>query len=133
VVPSDRPTILLVEDEILVRLWTADELRDAGFRVVEAANADEALTRLHDGGPVDLLMTDIRMPGSMDGLGLARTVHAEWPGLKIVVASAHMQAAAGDTIDAFFGKPYDPAIVATRIRELLGRRQAAAALSPRSA
>jgi len=122
VVPSDRPTVLLVEDEILVRIWTADELREAGFDVVEAANADEALSRLRDDGPVDLMMTDIRMPGSMDGLRLAKTVHAAWPSLKIVVASAHVQAADSDTVDAFFGKPYDPAMVAARIRELLATR-----------
>jgi two-component system, response regulator PdtaR len=117
-----RPTILLVEDEIIVRLWTADELRDAGFDVVEAANADEALSLLRNDGPVDLLMTDIRMPGSMDGLRLAKTAHAGWPALKIVVTSAHVRAADGDdddNVDAFFGKPYDPAMVATRIRELL--------------
>lgn len=146
--PSDRPTILLVEDELLVRLWTADELRDAGFHVIEAANADEALSLLRDDGPVDLLMTDIHMPGSMDGLRLARLVHAIWPGLKIVVVSAHMQAVDGDTIDAFFAKPYDPARVATRIRELLadarqrraevgragaGQLRAASALSSRNA
>jgi CheY-like chemotaxis protein len=119
---SDRPTILLVEDELIVRLWTADELRDEGFDVVEAANADEALSVLRDDGPVDLLMTDIRMPGSMDGLRLAKTVHAVWPDLKIVVASAHAHSADSDNVDAFFGKPYDPARVATRIRELLASR-----------
>src|SRR5262249_14273214 len=59
---QDHPTILLVEDEFIVRLWTADELRAEGFHVVEAANADEALSLLQGAAPVDLIMTDVRIP-----------------------------------------------------------------------
>ena len=115
-----EPTILLVEDEAVLRIWAADELRSAGFHVVEAANADEALSLLRDEDHVDLIMTDVRMPGSMDGLGLAQTAHARWPDLKIVIVSGHLPVSAdSDSIDAFFGKPYDPAKVAGRLKELL--------------
>jgi two-component system, response regulator PdtaR len=82
-----RSTILVVEDEALVRLWIADELRTAGFLVIEGVSADEALTVLRGTIPIDLVMTDVRMPGSLDGLGLAETVRALWPDLKIILCS----------------------------------------------
>lgn len=116
----DRRTVLVVEDEILVRLLITEELRLAGFTVVEAANADEALTILQSAAPIDLVMTDVRMPGSMDGLGLAEVVRSIRPELKIIVASGHLPTLpASNTVDAFFGKPYDPARVVQRVKELL--------------
>lgn len=116
----DRPAILVVEDEILVRLLIAEELRTAGFTVVEAANADEALTILQSATPIELVMTDVRMPGSMDGLDLAAAVRSMCPETKIIVASGHLPDwPARDIVDAFFGKPYDPARVAKRVKELL--------------
>src|SRR5688500_1173431 len=83
------PTVLLVEDEILIRMMVAAELRTAGYVVVEAANADEALKFLQTSDAVDLMITDIAMPGSMNGAGLAIRVHSTWPNTKIVIASAH--------------------------------------------
>ncbi len=93
---------------MLVRLIGCDTLADAGYEVVEAANADEALCFLEQHGEVELLFTDIRMPGSMDGLELARVVHERWPSIKILVTS-------GDTFPPrnavpddgrFLAKPY---------------------------
>lgn len=116
----EGPTILVVEDEVLVRMMIADEVRQQGFRVIEAATADEALAVLRSAISVDLVLTDIQMPGSMDGLALAELVRSIWPGLKIIFATArsahpsHMAAA-----DAFFGKPYNPERVVQRIRDLL--------------
>lgn len=115
----ERPVVLVVEDEILVRLVIADELRRQGLRVIEAINGNEALEVLRL-GRVDLLMTDVRMPGSVDGLQLARIARATWPELRIVVVSGHAaEPLFGGLADAFFAKPYDIGHVIARIRDLL--------------
>jgi two-component system, response regulator PdtaR len=119
--PKLRPsTILLVEDEILIRLWIAPELRAAGFSVIEAATADDALAVLNTGQQVDLLMTDVRMPGSMDGTKLAALVRSTWPNVKIVVASAHASDRPVAITDAFFDKPYFSEQLVQRVRDLVG-------------
>jgi CheY-like chemotaxis protein len=119
VVP-EKPTVLLVEDEVLIRLMVSDELRSRGIQVLEASNADEAMTVLQSALPVHVLFTDIRMPGRTDGLGLARFAREHYPHLKVVIASSHLAAdAARDLADAFIPKPFDlPAIVA-KIEQLL--------------
>ena len=75
---TGRKCILVVEDELLIRLIVSDELRDAGYDVIEAFNADEALTVLRSLVRVDLVISDVRMPGSLDGLGLLAEVRATW-------------------------------------------------------
>jgi two-component system, response regulator PdtaR len=107
------PTVLLVEDEVLVRMMLADQLREAGCTVVEASDADEALLLLRQNlVRIDLVISDVRMPGSMDGLGLARVIRSECPELKIILMSGHHRALEGPDYDAFFPKPYDgPAII----------------------
>jgi CheY-like chemotaxis protein len=117
---SERPTVLIVEDEVLLRLMIADELRSNGLSVVEAANADEALTVLQSSAPVDLLFTDVRMPGSMDGLALAALMRATQPELKIIVTSGQSpRSLPRDIADAFFDKPYNARTVVKRITALL--------------
>jgi len=119
---AKRPrTVLVVEDEILVRLMVADELRTAGFVVLEAINADEAMVVLQGPDPVDLLLTDVRMPGSGDGLTLATTVRTRWPELKIIVVSGHLPGGpAPGVADGFFMKPFDVPALINRVKELLG-------------
>src|SRR5437870_1162727 len=85
----DRPTVLVVEDEVLVRLMIADELRRQGLDVVEACTADEAISVLQSSVKVNLLLTDIQMPGQLDGLALAALVHRGFPRIKVVVASGY--------------------------------------------
>lgn len=85
-----EPTILVVEDEVLIRLMVCEELRDAGLKVIEAENADEALACLRAEIGVDLLFTDIRMPGSMDGVELARRALVNFPALKVLLTSGHV-------------------------------------------
>jgi two-component system, response regulator PdtaR len=105
---ADVPRILVVEDEVLVRLMIADELRARGFAVVETANADEALQVLRSSIHVDLVLTDLQMPGRMDGLGLAQVLNENRPYLKVILASAHhSRADAPDNIIAQLQKPYD--------------------------
>src|SRR5438309_9679205 len=82
-----RPTVLVVEDEVLVRLMIADELRRHGLNVIEACTADEAMSVLQSSVPVNLLLTDLQMPGQLDGWALASLVHRAFPQIKIVVAS----------------------------------------------
>ena len=120
----ERRTILLVEDEVLIRMMLADELRGRGFNVVEAQNADEALTLLQtllqSRVPVGLVLTDVQLPGSMDGIGLARLLRATRPELKVVIASGNISCApGGDIAHAFFRKPYAPDHIVKCIETLL--------------
>jgi CheY-like chemotaxis protein len=116
-------TILVVEDDVLVRLSVAEALRDGGHAVVEAANADEALAVLASPTPLALIVTDVNMPGSMDGVALARHVRATRPELKVIVVSGRVDpASATGAADAFLGKPYEPAIILRTIDALLSGR-----------
>lgn len=112
--------VLLVEDEVLIRMTMADALIDAGYRVVEAGNAEEALTVLRARDDVRLLVTDVRMPGALDGFALARRVGAEWPGIGILIASGH--AMLGDEAvpegTLFLRKPFSDAELLHQVRAL---------------
>ena len=88
---SPRARILIVEDEVLTRMALAEDLRDAGYSVVEAANADAAMVYLNTGSQIDLVLSDIQMPGSMDGLELARRLRVERPSLPVILSSAAPQ------------------------------------------
>jgi DNA-binding NtrC family response regulator len=105
---SDTKTVLVVEDEILLRFALAEDLRNAGFHVIEAATGDEALSILHSGAPVDVMVSDVRMPGTLDGLALARTVRERFPSAKIISMSGHHlpRAEAEHALDGFFEKPF---------------------------
>jgi len=106
---KSKSRILLVEDETLVRIVGSDALTDAGFEVLEAASADDALRILETADEVSVLLTDIRMPGSMDGLQLAHLVHARWPAIKILLTSGDTwpQRDAIPDDGRFLAKPYD--------------------------
>jgi len=114
-------TILVVDDEIFVRLDIAEVLRTAGFRVIEVGNADEASAVLNSGQSIDALVTDIRMPGSIDGIDLAARVRSAWPHMKIIVVTSYSPTWPDPNVfDLFIGKPYDPARFIQRVRQLLG-------------
>jgi len=118
-------TILVVDDEVFVRLDIAEVLRNANFRVIEAVNADEALTVLDSDNSIDVLMTDIRMPGSIDGIDLAAKVRSTWPHMKIIVVTSYSPTWPDPTVfDLFIGKPYDPARFIQRVRQLLASGEA---------
>jgi len=111
----------LVEDEVLVRMTLADQLRSAGYIVLEASNSEEALDLLHSKRHgVQLLLSDIRMPGKMNGVELARAVRAQHPEIKIVLASGESFSASywSDT-DGFFPKPYNAGRLIEHIKMLL--------------
>ena len=115
-------TILVVEDDVFLRMSLADHLRGAGYRVLEASNANEALDLLRDRSQaVRLLLSDIQMPGKRDGLELALAVRFQYPDIKIVLTSAQSFPTShwGDT-DGFFPKPYDAKRLIEHIKMLLG-------------
>lgn len=123
---AKRPAVLVVEDEILIRMAIADAIAEAGFTVYEAANADQAiqLLELHD--DIGVLFTDIDMPGSMDGLRLAAAVRDRWPPVKIVITSGHVTIKPDElpVEGRFFAKPYNSAKVVGALYDLVRARGA---------
>lgn len=118
---SPRPrTILIVDDEPLIRFATVDALEQAGYEVVEAGNADEALVLLGRKA-VDVLFTDINMPGSMDGLQLVSRVRERSPKTRMVVTSGHVHLGRFDLASgvAFLPKPYQYDSLIKLLEELL--------------
>jgi CheY-like chemotaxis protein len=114
--------VLIVEDEFLLRMDAADMIGAAGFEVVEAGNADEAIGILEARRDITVVFTDIQMPGSMDGLKLARAVRGRWPPIKIIATSGRVAIAETDLPEGgkFLPKPYSPTDVAGVLREVTG-------------
>ena len=114
--------VLVVEDEALVRLSMCEEIERAGFKVYEADNADEAIRLLEANPDIQLIFTDVHMPGSMDGVKLAHYVRKRWPPVKIIVTSGHPHVTAEQLPKGslFLSKPYDPGEVRRQIDRLLG-------------
>jgi len=115
-----RPVVLIVEDEFLIRLHAAQIIEEAGFDVIEASNADEAISILEVRSDIIVLFTDIQMPGSMDGLKLAAAVKGRWPPIKIVATSGVVNVRSDDLPEGgrFLPKPYDPTQLTATLREL---------------
>jgi CheY-like chemotaxis protein len=118
--------VLVVEDEVLLRLRIAAYLRDCGYKVIEAADADEAVLVLkHSGIKIDVLFSDVEMPGAMDGFALAQWTRANRPGLDVILAGSvprAVDAAANLCEEGPVPKPYEPQSVHDRIRRLLAAR-----------
>jgi two-component system, response regulator PdtaR len=114
--------VVLAEDEALVRMMAADVLREeGGFKVAEVVNADEALTVLDATADVRVLVTDVEMPGSLDGFTLARVVKQAWPQIGIVVTSGRMAPGSKELPSGalFISKPYRPADLVAAVRTVL--------------
>jgi len=114
--------VLVVEDEMLLRMRAVDMVEDAGYVPVEAVDADEALTILQSRSDIALLFSDIQMPGSMSGLQLALAVHERWPRIKIILVSGQLKLSQSEIPEnsRFFGKPLDSVEMIAEIREMLG-------------
>jgi two-component system, response regulator PdtaR len=111
--------VLIVEDDVLLRLVTAASLRQAGFEVLEAANAQEAVTVLNS-VTVDAMISDVNMPGGMNGLGLARWIHQRRLDTKIILTSATDQSLGeAEEYASFLAKPYDSEDVQQLLRRVL--------------
>jgi CheY-like chemotaxis protein len=118
---SRRPVVLIVEDEFLLRMDAADMIAAAGFEAIAAANADEAIEILEARRDVTVIFTDIQMPGSMDGLKLARAVRGRWPPIKIIATSGHARVRETDLPEGgrFLCKPYSPMQITDLLREVV--------------
>jgi|SRR5262245_552248 len=126
--PKDRtPAILVVEDELLIRFVISDYLQHCGFRVHVAGSAAEAIEILESADhPIDLVFSDVAMPGELDGFGLAQWVRDKRPGLPVILTSgdAKKSAAAKELCEnePFFAKPYDAEQVVNKIRAAIDRK-----------
>ena len=114
--------VLVVEDEMLLRMRAVDMVEDAGFTSVEAVDADQAIAILKSRSDIALLFTDIQMPGQMDGLGLAHAVHERWPPIKIILVSGQLKLAKIDipADSQFFGKPLAASEMIAEMQNMIG-------------
>src|SRR5690349_2270931 len=121
--PSESSTnVLVVEDEMVLRMRAVDIVEDAGLTALQAVNADEALAILESRSDISVLFSDIQMPGSMDGLKLAHAVHDRWPSIKIILVSGQVKLSDTDkpADSRFFGKPLEMNQMITELREMVG-------------
>lgn len=118
-----KPTILVVEDEVLIRLSIGDFLRQSNYRVLEAANAEEAKSILESREPIELVFSDVNMPGSMNGFELAQWIRQQFPDVGVLLTSGVSQLATNDGYGREHGpvlpKPYAPETVLAHIKRLL--------------
>jgi CheY-like chemotaxis protein len=114
--------VLVVEDEMLLRMRAVDMVEDAGYTSVEAVDADEAVAILESRSDIALMFTDIQMPGSMDGLTLAHSVHQRWPPIKIILVSGQLKLTDIDlpADSRFFGKPLEAKEMIAQLQNMIG-------------
>jgi CheY-like chemotaxis protein len=125
--PEDgKPVVLVVEDEVLIRMVISDYLRNCGYKVIEATNADEAMIILrHAEIDVDVVFSDVEMPGSMDGFQLSKWLRANRPGVDVILTGSVPRAAdaAAELCESGpLPKPYQPQIAVDRIKQLMALR-----------
>ena len=116
------PNVLIVEDEMILRMRAVDIVEDAGFNPVEAVNADQAISILESRSDISLLFTDIQMPGSIDGLKLAHAVHDRWPSVKIILVSGQVKPSDAErpANSRFFGKPLSVDQMIAELQDMVG-------------
>ena len=122
---SNKPkdTVLVVEDEALIRMHSAELIRDLGFEVIEAVDADEAVLLLESVPGIKVVFTDIQMPGSMDGLVLAAVVRDRWPPIALLITSGKVSPRTIEmpTGARFISKPYSPWQLREQLHSLTAR------------
>jgi two-component sensor histidine kinase/CheY-like chemotaxis protein len=120
--PASSTNVLVVEDEMVLRMRAVDIVEDAGFTAVQAVNADEALAILESRSDISLLFSDIQMPGSMDGLKLAHAVHHRWPSIRIILVSGQVKVSDADkpADSRFFGKPLEVKQMIAELQRMVG-------------
>ena len=114
------PIVLVVEDDFLLRMDAVDIVRNAGFEAIEAANADQAIAIIEADPDIHIVFTDVQMPGTMDGLRLARFIRDRWPPIKIVATSGRLRVVEEDLPKGsiFVPKPYSPEQIIRTFRQL---------------
>lgn len=118
---ADAPIVLVVEDDFVIRLHTINMLEAAGFATLEATNADEAIAMLESRDDVRVVLTDVDMPGSMNGLKLAHAVRKKWPPVKLILVSGKQLLATHELPEGalFYGKPYSTDEITAGIDRLM--------------
>lgn len=116
--PIKLEIVLVVEDEPFLRMIAVDLVEEAGFVAIEAVNADEAVRILESRADIRIVVTDIDMPGSINGLKLAAAVRDRWPPIEIIIVSGHLKPLPEDLPprSVFFSKPYDERQMAATLR-----------------
>lgn len=121
--PMDKSTavVLVVEDNAIIRMGAIDLVLSAGYEALEACDADEAINILESRADVDLVFTDVQMPGTMDGIKLAHFIRDRWPPVKLIVASgiAILEESSLPAGSRFFPKPYDNHAIRDEMARLL--------------
>jgi len=118
---NGKPVVLVVEDDLLIRMGAVDIVLAAGYEALEASNADEAIHLLEARPDIDLVFTDVQMPGTMDGIRLSHYIRERWPPVKLLVASGNaiLEESLLPMGSRFFSKPYDDRAIADAMRRLL--------------
>ncbi len=119
---APTPVVLVVEDELMLRMRAVDIVEDAGFVPIEAVNADDAIHNLESRDDIAVLFTDIQMPGSMDGLRLAHVAHTRWPHIKIILVSGQIAVTEADKPEdsKFFPKPLEIQQMILELQNMVG-------------
>ena len=120
--PCIPAVVLIVEDEMILRMRAVDMVADAGYTPLEALDAAEAVAILESRSDVALMCTDIQMPGRMDGVELAHAVHERWPRIRIIVVSGQLNLPHLDLPprSRFLGKPLNAGEVIAEMRDMIG-------------
>ena len=118
---NGKAVVLIVEDSTLIRMGAVDLVCAAGYEALQASDADEAIRLLESRGDIDLVFTDVQMPGTMDGIKLSHYIRNRWPPVKLIVASgaAIIEESSLPGGSSFFSKPYDDHAIADAIARLL--------------
>ncbi|MGV1896431.1 response regulator [Agrobacterium vitis] len=118
---NGRPIILVVEDSPLIRMGAIDLVISAGYEALEAGDADEAIRILESRDDIDLVFTDVQMPGTMDGIKLSHYIRDRWPPVKLIIASgaAILEESMLPGGSRFFSKPYDELTITEAMAQLL--------------
>jgi CheY-like chemotaxis protein len=120
-VSDQSAVVLVVEDEQLIRMSAMDMVQEAGFEAIPASDADEAIRILESRNDIRAVFTDVQMPGSMDGLRLARVVRSRWPPVALIVTSGRTNVVESDLPSGgrFLRKPYELTHVEGALRQLI--------------
>ncbi|MGO4675162.1 response regulator [Bosea sp. 2YAB26] len=117
---AEKPVVLVVDDEPIIRMYAALLVEEAGYLAVEAATADEALAILEQRDDVRILFTDVEMPGSLNGLQLVEVVREKWPPIALMVTSGHVRVDPQKLPERarFFRKPYSESEIVRTLKSL---------------
>jgi len=118
---NGKAVVLIVEDEMLIRMGAIDLVLSAGYEALDARDADEAIRMLEARLDIDLVFTDVQMPGTMDGIKLANYIRGRWPPVRLLVASGNaiLEESSLPAGSRFFAKPYDDHAITDAMAKLL--------------